>query len=104
MKRAAQERKDLEAARLYQKKVGSLTEAGRAQLGGGGKWFLSLGRRRPPSKGKGVLEPDDRDKEDLQLLRSQPLQEAKTLQQAEATDLNEAAFAQLVRAGALAVS
>lgn len=32
--------------------------AGRAQLGGvgGGKWLLSLGRRRPPSKGKGVLE------------------------------------------------
>lgn len=34
----------------------------------------------PQSKGKGVLEPDDRDKEDLQHVRSQPLKEAKTLE------------------------
>lgn len=55
---------------------------------GGGKGLLSLGRRRPPSKGKGALEASDRDKEDLRLFRSQPLQEAKTLEQAEATDPN----------------
>lgn len=45
-----------------------------------GQWLLSRGGRRLQLKGKGVLEPDDGDKEDLQRVRSQSQKEVRTLE------------------------
>lgn len=77
-------RKDQEAA------LAPSQTAGRAQLGGCG-WRKAVHEPRPEEatiQGQRGLEPDDRDKEDLQLFRSQPLQEAQTPEWAEATDSN----------------